>query len=95
MSQRATLLSIQEASQWASQHTGKNITPSNISYLIQYGRIQKITHNGQTQVAQQDIVEYYKAINKNKFQQYKTEPAVMPFHTRLLGKDRMAYNLFF
>jgi len=45
-----TLLSIQEASQWASHHTGKNITPSNISYLIQYGRIQKIMHNGQTQV---------------------------------------------
>lgn len=29
-----------------------------------------------------------------KFQNYKPEPAVMPFHTRLLGKDRMALFSF-
>jgi len=27
---------------------------------------------------------------RHKFQNYKPEPAAMPFHTRLLGKDRMA-----
>jgi len=27
---------------------------------------------------------------RNKFQNYNPEPATMPFHTRLLGKDRMA-----
>ncbi len=27
---------------------------------------------------------------RNKFQNYNPEPASMPFHTRLLGKDRMA-----
>lgn len=31
---------------------------------------------------------------RNKFQHYKPEPAVMPFHTRLLGKDRMALFSF-
>src|SRR5690606_27706303 len=30
----------------------------------------------------------------NKFQSYNPEPAVMPFHTRLLGKDRMALFSF-
>jgi hypothetical protein len=33
---REQLLSIREASDWASSHLGKNVTPSNISYLIQY-----------------------------------------------------------
>ncbi len=31
---------------------------------------------------------------RNKFQNYKPEPAVMPFHTRLLGKDRLALYSF-
>ncbi|GHV27085.1 hypothetical protein FACS1894176_08620 [Bacteroidia bacterium] len=36
------LLTIKEASEWATNHTGKSVTTSNISYLIQYGRIKKI-----------------------------------------------------
>lgn len=31
---------------------------------------------------------------KNKFDTYNAEPAVMPFHTRLLGKDRLALYSF-
>jgi len=31
---------------------------------------------------------------RNKFQNYNPEPAVMPFHTRLLGQDRMALFSF-
>lgn len=31
---------------------------------------------------------------RNKFQNYNPEPASMPFHTRLLGKDRMALFSF-
>lgn len=31
---------------------------------------------------------------RTKFQHYNPEPAVMPFHTRLLGKDRMALFSF-
>ncbi|MBM3580139.1 MAG: TdeIII family type II restriction endonuclease [Alphaproteobacteria bacterium] len=31
---------------------------------------------------------------RNKFQSYKPEPASMPFHTRLLGRDRMALFSF-
>lgn len=30
----------------------------------------------------------------NRFQNYNPEPAVMPFHTRLLGKDRLALYAF-
>ena len=31
---------------------------------------------------------------RHKFMHYNPEPAVMPFHTRLLGKDRMALFSF-
>ena len=31
---------------------------------------------------------------RNKFKTYNPEPAVMPFHTRLLGKDRLALYSF-
>lgn len=35
-----------------------------------------------------------KASLRNKFKNYKPEPAFMPFHTRLLGKDRLALYSF-
>ncbi len=38
--------------------------------------------------------EVLKASLRNKFQNYKPEPASMPFHTRLLGKDRLALYSF-
>ncbi|MCL2038954.1 MAG: site-specific DNA-methyltransferase [Bacteroidetes bacterium] len=53
------LLNIKEASVWATNWTEKNITPSNISYLIQYGRIKKFGNNGTTQVSEADLIEYY------------------------------------
>lgn len=31
---------------------------------------------------------------RNKFENYKPETSSMPFHTRLLGKDRMALYSF-
>ena len=31
---------------------------------------------------------------RNRFEKYNPEPAVMPFHTRLLGKDRLALYSF-
>ncbi len=46
MIETGKLLSIKEASVWATGFTGKSVTPSNISYLINYGRINKIGENG-------------------------------------------------
>ncbi len=57
------LLTIKEASEWASNHLGKNVTPSNISYLIQYGRIKKAGDNGTTQVVKEELIQYYKSYN--------------------------------
>ena len=39
------LITIKEASIWASNYIGKNVSPANISYLIQYARVAKKTHN--------------------------------------------------
>lgn len=48
-------------------------------------------------LTQQQIIQIETVLKtglRNKFQKYNPEPAVMPFHTRLLGKDRMALFSF-
>ena len=45
---------------------GKNVTSSNISYLIQYGRIKKIGSNGITQVSKQELANYYNSYNGHR-----------------------------
>jgi len=57
------LLSIKEASLWASNYLNKNVTPSNISYLIQYGKIKKYGNNGTTAVNKYDLITYYRGFN--------------------------------
>ena len=59
----AELLTIKEASKWASEYLGKNVSPSNISYLIQYGRVKNAGNNGTTQVVKEELVHYYKSFN--------------------------------
>ncbi len=61
--ERDKLLTIKEASELATKHLGKTVTTSNISYLIQYGRVKKIGDNGMTQVFQQELLNYYKSFN--------------------------------
>lgn len=41
-----------------------------------------------------NVEETLKASLRNKFENYNPEPASMPFHTRLLGKDRLALYAF-
>ena len=53
------LLTLKQASQWASEHLNKNVTPANITYLIQYGRIDSVTNNGLTLVTKQSLEDYY------------------------------------
>jgi len=53
------LLTIKQASEWASKHIHKKVTPSNISYLIQYGRIKKTGGNGSTLIDKQELIKYY------------------------------------
>ncbi|MFH0938831.1 MAG: site-specific DNA-methyltransferase, partial [Planctomycetota bacterium] len=67
------LFSIKEASIWATEYLGKNVTTSNISYLIQYGRIKKNGDNGTTQVSKQELFNYYKSYNNNREISWKNQ----------------------
>ena len=60
------LLTIDEATNWVANLLGRNVTGSNISYLIQYGRIKNYGENGRTLVSLSELKEYYKAQLKPK-----------------------------
>lgn len=66
-----TLLTIAEASAFATQHIGKTVTESNVSYLIQYGRIDKFENNGVTYVAQDQLFAYYESFKEKKEVKWK------------------------
>ncbi|MGI8467240.1 MAG: hypothetical protein ACR2N3_02200 [Pyrinomonadaceae bacterium] len=59
MFESVELLNIKQASAWATERTGKTVTPSNIAYLVNYGRVNKIGSNGNILVAKQDLIDYY------------------------------------
>lgn len=65
------LLTIKEASEWATNYLKKRVTPSNISYLIQYGRVSKIGDNGFTQIVKEELIEYYQQNNNTKEERWK------------------------
>ena len=67
------LLTVKEASEWATEYLGKNVTPSNISYLIQYGRVKKIGSNGMTQVSKKELINYYKSFNGKREISWKNQ----------------------
>ena len=56
-------LTIKEASIWASRYLDKNVTTSNISYLLQYGKIKKYRENGGIFVNKYDLIAYCKSYN--------------------------------
>ena len=66
-----TLLTIAEASAFATQHIDKLVTESNISYLIQYGRIDKFENNGVTYVDQNQLIAYYESFKGKKEIEWK------------------------
>ena len=66
-------LTIREASDWASQYLGKNVTNSNIAYLINYGRIHKYGENGDSFVSKNELINYYKSFNGKREVHYKSK----------------------
>ena len=65
------LLTIKEASEWATNYLNKEVATSNISYLVQYGRVSKFESNGSVQVAKEELVKYYKKNNNTKEERWK------------------------
>jgi len=66
-------MTIKEASAWASTHLDKEVTPSNISYLIQYGRIPKMGKNGTTRIRKADLEAYYASFLIQKEERWKNK----------------------
>lgn len=60
------LLNIKEASVLATDIMGKIVTTSNISYLVQYGRVKKYNLDGNTYISESELLEYYQAYNKQR-----------------------------
>lgn len=60
------LLTLKQASNWASEHLKKSVTSANISYLIQYGRVETIQKNGRTLIPLHSLENYY---SRNKREQ--------------------------
>jgi len=68
------LINLKEASIWASQYLNRKVTISNISYLIQYGRIKKYGNEGNPLINIKELKDYYDSSSKEK-------------EWRILGKD--------
>ena len=66
MTEVPELLTIKEASEWATEKLGKNVTRSNISYLIQYGLIKKLGEKRSARVAKKELSDYYTAYHENR-----------------------------
>ncbi len=64
-------LTIKEASEWASKYLNKNVSTSNISYLIQYGKVKKHGYNGSTVIKKQDLIDYYKSYKGRRETEWK------------------------
>jgi DNA modification methylase len=67
------MFTFKEASEWATEHTGKNVTPSNISYLVNYGRIKKLGANGSARVSKDELVRYYQSYNGRREVSWKEQ----------------------
>lgn len=74
---QANLITIKEASDWASLYLKKEISTSNISYLIQYGKIKKHQTNGSVHIDIDDLKNYYLSFIGNREVHWKEK----------LGKD--------
>jgi hypothetical protein len=63
------LLTIAEAGAWASEHLGRRVTASNISYLVQYG---KITRHGGL-ISRTELAAYYAEFYARREQAWKAK----------------------
>ncbi len=65
------LLSIREASRLATEQLKREISPSNISYLIQYGLVKKYGKDGSVLVNPDEVLNYYKSFKGRREFEWK------------------------
>jgi len=64
--EKKKLINFREASDWASRYLNRKVTISNISYLIQYGRIIRYGTNGNPLINVEELKDYYDSYDKEK-----------------------------
>ena len=62
--EKSNFVNLKEASAWASRYLNRNVTTSNISYLLQYGRIKKYGSNGIPLIDKKELKAYYDSFDK-------------------------------
>lgn len=62
---KSDLITLNEASRWASNYMNKSVSPSNINYLLQYSIINKIINEGIIYISKTELKKYY---DKNKIE---------------------------
>lgn len=67
----ADIVSIQDASKWASKYLGKIVSTSNINYLVQYGRIRRFEDNGNICISLSELQDYYLSHNHKRREQWQ------------------------
>lgn len=65
------LITVKDASLFASEFIGKNVTTSNIMYLVQYGKVKKYGENGSTMINKEDLISYYESSNGKREIEWK------------------------
>lgn len=65
------LVTIKRASQWARDYLRREISETNISYLIQYGKIRKHSGNGVILIDIKDLEKYYNSYHGSRELRWK------------------------
>jgi DNA modification methylase len=60
------LLNLEETIQWVEEYTGKKVKPSNIMYLIQYGRLKNYGSREKPVIRLKELKNYYESIYLKK-----------------------------
>jgi SAM-dependent methyltransferase len=60
------LLNLEEAIQWVEEYTGKKVKPSNIMYLVQYGRLKNYGSRGKPLIRLKELKSYYESKHLKK-----------------------------
>ena len=73
VSSEKKLMTLKEASQWASERLDRDISQSNIAYLVQYGKVRKHNGSSATFVDVDDLKAYYRKHFEQKEHQWKKQ----------------------
>jgi hypothetical protein len=60
------LLNLEETIQWVEEYTGKKVKPSNIMYLVQYGRLKNYGSRGKPLIRLKELKSYYESKHLKK-----------------------------